>query len=147
MKNKKNIVEKMQVIALDADGNVAPAVNFMGVVSVKSNKIGSAKITPNRLESRDFKNGIADLRVIISDKGPITIKANNGAIVGTGNPIYIEDTQIFSDISRSHKNYEAIKYLKNKSIINGYSDGSFKPTKTVNRAEALKMLMLAFDVK
>ncbi len=144
---QKNIVEKMQVIALDADGNVAPAVNFMGVVSVKSNKIGSAKITPNRLESRDFKNGIADLRVIISDKGPITIKANNGAIVGTGNPIYIEDTQIFSDISRSHKNYEAIKYLKNKSIINGYSDGSFKPTKTVNRAEALKMLMLAFDVK
>ena len=59
----------------------------------------------------------------------------------------IEGIDIFSDISRSHPNYEAIKYLKNNNIIDGYSDGTFKPAKTVNRAEALKMLMLAFDIK
>ena len=85
--------------------------------------------------------------MIISDKGPIVFKANNGAIVGTSDPIYMEGIDIFSDISRSHPNYEAIKYLKNNNIIDGYSDGTFKPAKTVNRAEALKMLMLAFDIK
>ncbi len=32
-------------------------------------------------------------------------------------------------------------------IINGYSDGSFKPASTVNTAEFLKMLTLTFDLK
>lgn len=45
----------------------------------------------------------------------------------------------FSDISSSHENLEAINYMKEKGIVKGYSDGSFKPENKINRAEFLKI--------
>jgi len=51
-------------------------------------------------------------------------------------------TSEFSDISDSP--YKAsIENLKNKGIISGYSDGSFKPKNNVNRAELMKFLVIA----
>ncbi len=47
----------------------------------------------------------------------------------------------FSDLADSHKNIEAILYLKNQGVISGYPDGSFKPENPVNRAELLKILV------
>jgi hypothetical protein len=58
----------------------------------------------------------------------------------------VEDKQIFTDVGRGNDHYDAIKYLYDNGIVSGYSDGTFQPNKTVNRAEALKMLMLAFNV-
>gem|GEM_PF-3137947 len=63
---------------------------------------------------------------------------------------YLTDTSLsdadlgvstFSDLAATHKNRTAIMYLKDRGIINGYSDGTFKPDKTVNRAELLKILV------
>ena len=45
-----------------------------------------------------------------------------------------------SDIS-GNKNQSAIEYLYSNSVISGYPDGTFKPDKTVNRAELLKILV------
>jgi len=45
-----------------------------------------------------------------------------------------------SDIAGS-KNQEAIEDLYSQGIISGYSDGSFKPKNTVNRAELAKILV------
>ncbi|OYV87004.1 MAG: hypothetical protein B7Z63_03125, partial [Ignavibacteriae bacterium 37-53-5] len=53
---------------------------------------------------------------------------------------------VITDIKPGHPNYEAIKFLKDQGIVSGYKDGTFKPNQTVNRAEALKMLMTAFEV-
>jgi len=53
---------------------------------------------------------------------------------------------IFTDIDSTHPNAKAIQYLKDHEIINGYDDGSFKPNQTVSRIEALKMLLLGFDI-
>ncbi len=78
---------------------------------------------------------------------PITVRAQNGAIIGESDGIYEEAKQQFTDVSKAHPNYDAIKYLQAEGIIGGYSDGSFKPGNTVNRAEALKMLMMAFDME
>ena len=50
------------------------------------------------------------------------------------------DTPVFTDINLGHKNYVAIKYLKENGLIHGYEDGSFKPLDEINRAEALKIL-------
>lgn len=44
-----------------------------------------------------------------------------------------------------YANYVATAY--NNSIVSGYSDLTFKPAKTVNRAEFLKMLLLAMNVQ
>jgi len=45
-----------------------------------------------------------------------------------------------SDIATS-PNQTAIQYLYDNNIITGYSDGTFKPENTVNRAELLKILV------
>lgn len=51
----------------------------------------------------------------------------------------------FPDVSENHINYEAIEYLKEKGVVNGYPDGTFGPDNPVNRAEAMKMMTLAFS--
>ncbi len=48
----------------------------------------------------------------------------------------------FSDVSPSHNNYQAITYLNEKGIIQGYEDGTFRPDQPVNRAEAIKIIIL-----
>lgn len=52
----------------------------------------------------------------------------------------------FSDVAPGEEHFIAINYLYNADIVSGYPDGSFQPDKPVTRAEALKMIMLAFDV-
>ena len=50
----------------------------------------------------------------------------------------------FSDVTvKNSKHFAAIEYLYAKNVIGGYPDGTFKPEQTINRAEALKMVMLA----
>jgi|GEM_PF-2329736 len=53
----------------------------------------------------------------------------------------------FPDVPADNKNYTAIEFLANKNIIKGYSDGTFGPGKLVNRAEAVKMITTALNVK
>ena len=50
---------------------------------------------------------------------------------------------IFTDIPADHPQAEALEYLKDHYIIKGYSDGSFQPNREINRAEALKIILLS----
>lgn len=59
----------------------------------------------------------------------------------------LDDLLIFNDVSISHPNADAIQYMKETGIIEGYSDGTFKPENPVNRAEILKMLLLGLGYK
>lgn len=47
----------------------------------------------------------------------------------------------FSDVSRSHPYAEAIAYVQAEGIVSGYSDGSYRPDQTVNRAEFVKIVV------
>lgn len=49
----------------------------------------------------------------------------------------------FSDIDNVSLEGKAANYLAKKGVIGGYADGTFKGSKTVNRAEAAKFLLLA----
>lgn len=49
----------------------------------------------------------------------------------------------FSDVPSSHPYAPAISYVRDQGIVSGYSDGSFKPNNTINRAEFLKILLEA----
>lgn len=143
---QKGQIEAIKLVALDLDDNPTPVTNFSGSIEVKA-KQGDAVFTPERLAVNDFKNGVAEVRMMAQSESPIIIRAQNGAIVGESDTIYAEAKQQFSDVGKSHPNYEAIKFLREEGIIDGYSDGTFKPANTVNRVEALKMLMLAFDLE
>lgn len=48
----------------------------------------------------------------------------------------------FSDVPPAHENYQAINYLQKTGVIQGYDDGTFRPSQLVNRAEAIKIIML-----
>lgn len=53
----------------------------------------------------------------------------------------------FTDVPLAHPNYTAITTLQEEGIINGYEDNTFRPEQTVTRAEVLKIVLLAMDVK
>ncbi len=65
--------------------------------------------------------------------------------------IFLSTTGVFAasypDVGEDHLNYEAVEYLDDLDIINGYPDGTFKPEDPVNRAEAIKIIVGAFGVE
>jgi len=54
-------------------------------------------------------------------------------------------TNPFTDVNTGSRYFLPIKYLKENGLINGYEDGSFRPLREINRAEALKMLQCAIN--
>ncbi|MBI4232303.1 S-layer homology domain-containing protein [Candidatus Peregrinibacteria bacterium] len=46
----------------------------------------------------------------------------------------------FSDVEIDHHYAASILWMKNNGVVEGYADGTFKPEKSVSRAEFLKML-------
>ena len=55
----------------------------------------------------------------------------------------VAQAMIFPDVPGSHPHAEAIDFLSEENILGGYPDGTFRPEQLVNRAEALKILLLA----
>lgn len=52
-----------------------------------------------------------------------------------------EPMRAFTDVDASNLYIESIEYLAANDIVGGYADGTFKPEKTLNRAEMLKILV------
>lgn len=52
-----------------------------------------------------------------------------------GNPI------AFWDVSENHEHKEAIEYLKEKNIVEGYSDGSYRAEESINRYDFIKIVV------
>lgn len=50
---------------------------------------------------------------------------------------------IFSDVSATHPNTNAINFLHSQHIVEGYSDGTFRPDNPINRAEFTKIVIEA----
>jgi len=53
---------------------------------------------------------------------------------------------LYSDVNEDHENYNAISFLNEHKIAEGYGDGTFGPDNVVTRAEAMKIMTLAFDL-
>ncbi|HID91539.1 TPA: S-layer homology domain-containing protein [Candidatus Gracilibacteria bacterium] len=75
------------------------------------------------------------------------IKKIGGLIIGA--TLFLGATvsaQSFNDVPTSSKYYNAIETLANAKIVKGYDDGTFKPAQSVNRVEALKMILNAAQI-
>jgi len=48
----------------------------------------------------------------------------------------------FSDVGTSSVEYEAVQYLVEAKVLNGYSDGTFRPGEPVTRGQAAKIMVL-----
>ncbi len=97
-------------------------------------------ITPERLYKKDFKNGVAS--VIVKTDSDYSFK-----LVAKGDFGEIKSNslkpQLFADIPSDYIYHTAIKDLKDKKVIKGYKDGTFKPEDSLNRVEALKIILVA----
>lgn len=52
----------------------------------------------------------------------------------------------FTDVFPYHRNADAIEYVQSEGIVSGYEDGTYKPDRTINRAEFTKIVIEAqFD--
>lgn len=54
---------------------------------------------------------------------------------------------IFSDLLQANPYFEAISYLYEIGVINGYPDGTFSPDKTVARVEFLKLALISSNIE
>jgi len=52
----------------------------------------------------------------------------------------------FIDVSSTNPHYASITSLVSQTVLEGYSDGTFKPDQAVNRAEALKIILMGTGV-
>ncbi len=55
-------------------------------------------------------------------------------------------TAAFSDVSANHHYYNAITNLSSEGILNGFEDGTFKPSDPVTRAQFTKIICYALSV-
>lgn len=68
-----------------------------------------------------------------------------GLLAGSLLPsVALAATQSFTDVTPDHPAYAAVEFLKERGILTGYEDGTFRPSQKVNRAEALKILVAPF---
>ena len=55
---------------------------------------------------------------------------------------FVSADTIFTDVSENDYYYEAVNYLKQNQIVQGYQDGSFGVDKSISRAELSKIIIL-----
>ena len=73
---------------------------------------------------------------------------NNGVVVDDDNDPNddIDGCGGFSDVSVNSPYCEAIEWAEENNVFDGYSDGTYKPYQSINRAEVLKVILEAVDV-
>ncbi len=68
----------------------------------------------------------------------------DGGNAGT-NEVETKPYPIFTDFMSDHPNATAVEALLFSGVINGYDDGSLKPSNSINRAELLTVITTAVD--
>jgi len=102
------------------------------------------KIMPSTIKKTAFKNGYVEIKITTNSKKPFKIIAEtrNGKIES---PTLL--AKAFIDISSIGKERVAAEYVKNNKIMSGDAFGMFKPDKFLNRAEAVKAIILASKMR
>ncbi len=80
------------------------------------------------------------------DSNPTIYSYNEGELSSESNSNTGNNTNeqsFFNDVSTTDSYYEAIEYVYEQGIVEGYSDGTYKPDQEINRAEFTKILIEA----
>lgn len=64
-----------------------------------------------------------------------------GMLVFNAVAFALEPANLFTDVKVDDQYSDAIKYLKDQGVVQGYSDGTYAPGNTITRAEFLKILI------
>ncbi|MBT3348753.1 peptidoglycan DD-metalloendopeptidase family protein [bacterium] len=113
-------------------------------IEISSTLRNLAEISPQYLTANDFQNGEAQISVITDSNVNFRIVASGDFGETKSKTLR---ARLYSDIEDDFEKYNAIEFLKNRGIMNGYKDGSFKPNGTLNRAETVKLLIEANELR
>ncbi|MCF7847146.1 MAG: S-layer homology domain-containing protein [Candidatus Gracilibacteria bacterium] len=144
-------------IEIEADGIFVPGVEKKVIIRVNDPTLVAsagmlltstlenfASISPARLDADDFVNGEAEISVISDSQANFRLIVQGDFGEVKSNTLR---ARMYSDLEETHPAYEAIEFLKNNGIITGYADGTFRPKTTLNRAEAVKLLIEANELR
>lgn len=88
-----------------------------------------------------------------SDNSANNSSSSGGSSGGGGKVVKDEKTEVtqpqkttFSDIAGVKWAHEAISYLTERGVINGKAEGVFAPNDNLTRAEAVKLIVTAFNI-
>lgn len=88
--------------------------------------------------------GTASVTASSSGTGTVQV-SGNGFMVSYAGGAYVNLSRScdsdFSDVPDAHPFCYAINYLKDRSIISGYGDGTYRPDQVITRAEVLKVAL------
>ncbi|RHW40040.1 hypothetical protein D1B33_04105 [Lysinibacillus yapensis] len=62
-------------------------------------------------------------------------------------PLASAETMNFSDLDTSNAHYPAIKQLVDRGVLNGFPDGTFKPSQSLTRGQAAVILAKALNLE
>jgi len=137
-----NIPQTIIIYALDSEGKSIKSYRPVNPVYVKIEN-GSAKLSNNYIEGKDFVNGEAQIELTPFAQFGIRISVTNGKISTLSD--FIQNSN-FADINEKDKSYVAVNFLKNRKVISGYPDGQFHPEGKISRVEALKMIYEGYNM-
>jgi len=107
--------------------------------------------------SESYEKNVEDV-LEDAESGKSSGKGGGGSSAGSYYPVTVpqegieipvqEETRMieFSDVKGNFAE-EYIYFLANKGVINGYSDGTFRPGECITRAEFAKMISILFEIK
>lgn len=115
-----------------------------GEVEIRSTLRSLAPVIPSVVTQQDIQNGQVQVTVETESVRGFRLVAEGdfGSVKSN-----LLRAQVFSDIAADHPQAEAIAHLRDQGVIKGYADGTFQPQKTLNRAEALKIILEAKQVQ
>jgi len=127
--------EKLVEVFINEDKLVA-----LAGIEISSTLRHLADVEPKKLTKDNFENGVAKLKV--NTDSNISFKLIAYGDFGEVKSPSLK-AQVFKDVATGDSHAQAIQYLKDEGVINGYPDGTFRPEGTINRAEALKIILIA----
>lgn len=78
------------------------------------------------------------LILCVTTLSPAASATNYGSDIDPNTPAY---TQTFSDVQTDHWAFQYIAEMVNRGAVAGYPDGTYRPNKTVTRAEFAKIML------
>lgn len=86
----------------------------------------------------DFSTGELNVTFVPREIGNMNLTVKAGGVSVNSRNI---EVRLFSDMGPSDSDLNSVKLLKDKGIVQGFGDGTFKPEETVNKAQAAKLIV------
>ncbi|MEK9160252.1 MAG: S-layer homology domain-containing protein [Patescibacteria group bacterium] len=136
-----NKAETIQIQALDLEGNPTPGFYGDGTLELSLVQ-GSGSFSKDTLTKKDLPTGLAVVEFTATSDDNVIIQVTYGTKVIESSTL---ESRLFNDISEVDEFYGAVSYLVEKGTVQGYPDGTFKPSNTVSRVESLKFIFSGLD--